>query len=277
MDIDMNAQCNSLMSDNSYIAEDGLPHCKGCGELLVTENVVKIFNRHMPVMCKCRRDELKRQEEEREIRNKMEMVNKLRRASLLGERYKDTSFDTTENTGESFRLAMERCKRYCRIASEALSNGYGMYIYGGSGVGKTHLTACMCNDLISQYKQCLFTSFFEISKLIRATFSFNSDGEEMVKRICDVDFLFLDDIGTERVKKNGEDSWLQEQVYDIINKRYNNRKPTVFTSNYSLNELITERGLMEKTVDRITEMSTAVIKVSGTSYRQKNIPTAVPF
>ena len=34
---------------------------------------------------------------------------------------------------------------------------------------------------------------------------------------------------------------------------------------------------MEKTVDRITEMSTAVIKVSGTSYRQKNIPTAVPF
>jgi DNA replication protein DnaC len=59
-------------------------------------------------------------------------------------------------------------------------------------------------------------------------------------------------------------------VFDIINKRYNNKKPTIFSSNHSPNELITQRGMMQKTVDRIAEMSKAIIKLSGESYRMKN-------
>ena len=128
----------------------------------------------------------------------------------------------------------------------------------------------MCNELINKRQQCLFTNFFEISRLIRSTFNKNIEAEVVIKRICDIDFLFIDDLGTEVLRKNGEDNWLQEQVFDIINKRYNNRKPTIFSSNHSLNELITDRGMMEKTVDRIMEMSTAIIKLNGTSYRAKN-------
>ena len=152
-----------------------------------------------------------------------------------------------------------------------------MYIYGESGLGKTHLTACMCNELINQYQQCLFTNFFEISKLIRASWNRNADAEVVIRKICDIDFLFIDDLGTEKLQKNGEDNWLQEQVFDIINKRYNNKKPTIFSSNYSLNELITDRGMMQKTVDRINEMSTAIIKLTGTSYRAKKKPKDAPF
>ena len=122
--------------------------------------------------------------------------------------------------------------------------------------------------------QCLFTNFFEISKLIKSTWNGNTDSEVVVRRICEVDFLFLDDLGTEILTKNGEDNWLQGQVFDIINKRYNNKKPTIFSSNYSMNELIADRWLMKKTVDRIGEMSTAMIKLSGESYRRKGKPGA---
>ena len=38
-------------------------------------------------------------------------------------------------------------------------------------------------------------------------------------------------------------------VIDLINKRYNNKKATIFSSNYSLNSRINERGILEKTVD----------------------------
>ena len=152
-----------------------------------------------------------------------------------------------------------------------MEHGYGMYIYGDSGTGKTHLTACMCNELMAQMQQCLFTNFFEISKLIKDTYSGNTSSAAVINRICDVDFLFLDDLGTEILTKNGEDNWLQGQVFDIINKRYNNRKPTIFSSNYSLNQLITERGMMPKTVDRIGEMSTATIRLTGESYRRKRV------
>ena len=209
----------------------------------------------------------------------MEMVNSLRSASLLGERYANTTFENTDTTvGGDFIKAFERCKKYCEVADISLENGYGIYIYGKSGTGKTHLTACICNELISQYRQCLFTNFFEISKLIRSTWGrTNTDAESVIRRIGDIDFLFIDDLGTEALRKNGEDNWLQEQVFDIINKRYNNKKPTIFSSNHSLNELINERGMMSKTVDRIMEMSTAIIKVNAESNRAKNRRKDVPF
>ena len=59
-------------------------------------------------------------------------------------------------------------------------------------------------------------------------------------------------------------------MFDLINKRYNNQKATIFSSNHSLNSLINERGIMEKTVDRISEMTNgAVIKITGGSLRGK--------
>ena len=257
--------------DNTYKGEDGLYYCTKCHTLRETEKIVPVFERRMPVMCKCMREAEQKAKEKDEYNRKMQMVDRIRSASLLGERYKDTTFANTDlSVGGEFEKAFYRCRRYCEIADDALEKGYGIYIYGNSGTGKTHLTACICNELINQYRQCLFTNFFEISKLIRSTYNRNTEAEGVIKRICEIDFLFIDDLGTEILRKNGEDNWLQEQVFDIINKRYNNEKPTIFSSNYSLNELIEQRGMMEKTVDRIMEMSTAIIKLNGASYRAKN-------
>ena len=77
----------------------------------------------------------------------------------------------------------------------------------------------------------------------------------------------IDDFGAEIVTKGNEDLWLQGNVYDIINSRYVNNKPTIFTSNYSLRELVENRGVADKTVDRIMEM-TEIIKLEGVSYRK---------
>lgn len=261
--------------ENTYVGEDGLLYCTKCHTRRCTKEPVPMFGKRMPVTCDCMKEE-ERKEKEREAQaEKLRKLDKLRGASLLGNRYKDTTFDNTDlNRPEDFQKAFKRCRDYCKVADKALENGYGMYIYGDSGTGKTHLTACMCNELMSNFHQCLFTNFFEISKLIRSTWNGNADSEGVIRRLCEVDFLFLDDLGTEMVTKNGEDNWLQGQVFDIINKRYNNKKPTIFSSNYSMNQLITERGLMQKTVDRIGEMSTAMIKLSGESYRRKGKPGA---
>ena len=256
--------------ENTYTGEDGLLYCTKCHTRRCTKDIVQPFGKRMPVTCECMKAE-ERKEKEREVQEeKLRRLDKLRGASLLGDRYKDTTFDKTDlDRPMDFQKAFKRCRDYCKIADQALEQGYGMYIYGDSGTGKTHLTACMCNELMAQMHQCLFTNFFEISKLIRSTWTGNADSESVIKRICEVDFLFLDDLGTEALTKNGEDNWLQGQVFDIINKRYNNKKPTIFSSNYSMNQLIADRGMMAKTVDRIGEMSTAMIKLSGESYRRK--------
>jgi len=257
--------------ENTYVGEDGLLYCTKCHTRRCTKDIMQPFGKRMPVPCECMKEEERKEKEQEEQKAKLAQLDRLRGASLLGDRYKDTTFDKTDlSRPEDFQKAYQRCKKYCQIPDQALEHGYGLYIYGDSGTGKTHLTACMCNELMSQLKQCLFTNFFEISKLIQSTWNGNTDSALVVKRICEVDFLFLDDLGTEILTKGGEDNWLQGQVFDIINKRYNNKKPTIFSSNYSMNQLITERGMMKKTVDRIGEMSTAMIRLSGDSYRRKS-------
>lgn len=271
-----NTQMNA---DEVYIGDDGRVHCRKCHGFRDTEKVIEAFGQRMPVWCDCMKEAKRKEEEKAKYERKMQRLDELRSASLLGERYKNTTFETTDlDRPDDFVKAFHRCEKYCEIINTALQNGYGMYLYGDSGTGKSHLTACICNKLITEYQQCLFTNFFEISRMIRQTFNKSStDAETIIKRICEIDFLFIDDLGTEKLQKNGEDNWLQEQVFDIINKRYNNKKPTIFSSNYSLNELITDRGMMQKTVERINEMSTAIIKLSGSSYRMKNKPKNAPF
>lgn len=279
LNLNLQSTMTSSPNDDTYIGDDGIKRCSKCHEKRETDEIINFFNRRMPKPCKCAREAEQKAIEYKKYIAKMEKLEGLRSASLLGERYKDTTFANTDTTvGGDFMKAYTRCRKYCEISNEVLQNGYGIYIYGNSGTGKTHLTACICNELLNNFHQCLFTNFFEISKMIRATFNrHNSDAETVIKRICEIDFLFIDDLGTEALQRNGEDNWLQEQVFDIINKRYNNKKPTIFSSNHSLSELISERGMMQKTVERIMEMSTAIIKVEGQSYRLKNRRKDVPF
>ena len=267
-------------NENTYI-KNGLKHCGKCNEPLQTiiNHPFTGEDRIVNCICKCKVDEMKKEEEERRNCERQREIEKLQRNSLLGDRYKNTSFDNTI-TGENdmFDQAYKRCKNYCEVSSKVLENGYGIYIYGNSGTGKTHLTACMVNELIKQHRPTLFTNFFEISQIIRGTFNSSKNNEiDMIEKISNIDFLFIDDLGTEKVTKNGEDNWLQEKIFEILNKRYNNKKPTVFTSNYSLEELINARGLMEKTVDRILEMSSLILKIEGESHRIKNRSNEIPF
>lgn len=258
---------NIKIQDDEY-EKDGLIYCSKCNTPRTT--IVNLFDKERMVrcICKCQKEEKDKEERIRKEIEKQIEIEKLQEASFLSERYKNVKFEnciTGEN--ESFDIAFGRCKKYCENSTEILKNGYGIYLYGDKGTGKTHLTGCMANELIKQHKQVLFTNFFEISKNIRSTFKGNGSEADKINKIANVDFLFIDDLGTEKVTKEGEDTWLQEKIFEVINKRYNNMKPTIFTSNYSLQQLVQERGLLDKTVDRILEMSTAIIKIEGKSNR----------
>lgn len=266
---------NSLIKDDEYI-KDGTIYCKKCNTPRETTIFFTGNPKKVRCTCKCQADEYKRLQEEQKAREKQLQIESLKVNSLISKRYINASFENCDLSNETFKKAWQRCKKYCEVADDILENGYGIYIFGPSGTGKTHLMACMCNELLMNMKQCLFTNFLEISKAIKATFNNKSETEErLIERISNIDYLFIDDLGTERLNNNG-DTWLQEKVYDVINKRYNAKKPTVFTSNYTLNELITERGMMQKTVDRVLEMSNVLLKLEGKSYRS-NRNNDLPF
>ena len=252
-----NAEMNMPSSNDDY-EKDGLIYCGKCNT--PKQVYIEYFKRAMPTPCKCRQAELDAEKEREEKMKKALKIKQLREASLLGERYREASFENTETSHSAeFKAIYDRCKRYCEIAEDVLINGIGIYLFGTNGTGKSRLTACMGNDLMENGFTVLYTNFSEIArKLLKS--------DDFIKQLSRIDFLFIDDFGTEKVAKGDEDMWLQEKVFEVINKRYIDKKPIIFTANYSLKELVEERGMAKRSVDRIMEMCECM-RLDGQSYR----------
>lgn len=239
--------------------------CDTCGSARYYQNnnFVIVCN------CKCQEEAIAKERKKRKAEENLLKFQKLKSLSLLGKRYDNATFETIDiNRPSDFVDAVKRCKRYCENWDNVRKQGLGIYLYGDVGTGKSHLTACIGNYLLSKMIPVLFTNFFEISKQIKKSFSDNSITEsDFIEKLATIDLLIIDDIGTEQMVKNGEKTWLQDKIYDVVNARYVNKKPTIFSSNESLVQLVEDCGLMKKTVDRIAEMSTAKIELRGSSYR----------
>ena len=247
-----------LMEDE-YFGEDGKVYCKNCN----TSRVAVYDARFIRCKCQCQMEKIeKAYEEERQAKLK-EHLEKLKEQSLLGERYKNFTFDSVEIINEEYEKVINRLKKYCEGFKE-YNEGLGIYLFGSNGSGKTLLTACMLDKLNSQFIECMFTNIHKIKEELLS--SDPKRQKAFLNRVYTVPVLFLDDFATEIVKKNGEDNWLQDVIYDVINTRYNNMLPIIYTSNCSLKQCLEERGVMQKTIDRIFE-STVQIKLDLPSYR----------
>ena len=255
---------NTLDETEEYIKDD-IIYCKKCN----TPRMCMGITRMVRCICKCQAEDYKKEQELERQKEKQRIVDKIKKTSLLGDKYRNVSFNNTDISNEEFKKIFTRCKKYCEVAGQVLDKGIGIYLFGNKGTGKSRLTACMANQLMENYHTVLYTNFSEISKYIRCSFGKTGETEyEFLDRLSSIDFLFIDDFGTELVTKNDQDLWLQEKVFEVVNKRYNNNKPIIFTSNYSLRQLIEERGIADKTIDRINEMC-EVMKLEGDSYRKK--------
>lgn len=261
---------------------DGELVCKVCGKAktktipLPANLFVEPLQAHLSCDCHLKflkAEEAKRAEEERRQAAVMRGVEvaKLKTLSGLGSTFQNCDFlKIDKDVDKSILTAMERCQKYCEVAGLCLAKGLGFIIIGSSGVGKTMLMACMINKLIEdKLFTCRFIELGEtVSQIIQNRGQFKN-GENIYGVIEETDFLFIDDVGSERVKTAYGDSASQEKIYSLINERYKIGKPTIFTSNYDFEELVKIVGLQVKTVDRIREMATDTMKVSGDSYRRR--------
>lgn len=244
--------------EDEYL-NNGVPYCKKC-------NTARYFVREDFVAhckCDCQMEEIRQREEQERQQKLAEHLKDLKDKSLLGERYKDATFDSIEIINEEHQNIINRLKKYCDGFKEH-NEGLGIYLFGSNGSGKTLLTACMLDKLNEQFIECLFTNIHKIKQELLSTDIRRQ--KTFMQRVATVPVLFLDDFATEVFKKNGDDNWVQEIVYDIVNTRYNNMLPIIYTSNCSLKQCLEERGVMQKTIDRIFE-STVQIKLDLPSYR----------
>ena len=119
-----------------------------------------------------------------------------------------------------------------RIA-EVVMNGKAkpwLLLYGPPGTGKTHLAAAVGNHLVGQGIAAFFTVVPELLNNLRHSLFDNNDDQhgerDLLRRIAEVPVLILDDLGAERGSE-----WVREQLYLVVNYRYNHLLPTVITTN----------------------------------------------
>ena len=97
------------------------------------------------------------------------------------------------------------------------------------GVGKTHLAVGILKAAIrSKGARGYFFETRELLQLVRDTYNRSVDETEMdvLAPVLKADLLVLDDLGAERTSE-----WVQETLGLVVNTRYNERRPTIFTSN----------------------------------------------
>lgn len=136
--------------------------------------------------------------------------------------------------------------------------GMGLYICSGTkGSGKTMLSCCILNELTKRYVGSV--KFVNALDFLEMTKKGYRGEENEVQSLYDAKVLVIDDIGVQMSKE-----WVETVFYRLINDRYVNRKPTIYTSNIPIGRL----KMDERITDRI-ESTTFIINLPEESIRRK--------
>src|SRR3712207_514473 len=182
----------------------------------------------------------------------------------LPHRYRDVAFDRFPVTDMPEPVVAE-VRRFTREIDRKLDEGRGIWFIGDVGTGKTTLAMLVSKAALAAGRTCAIYSLPRLLNVMRDAIGSEDSTPELLDRLNSVDLLHLDDLGAE----NSSD-WVLEQLYSIINTRYEEQRSLVITTNLSPEELAEQVG--ERTVSRIVEMCGDAVPLFGSDHRREYRP-----
>ncbi|WP_018085881.1 ATP-binding protein [Desulfurispora thermophila] len=146
------------------------------------------------------------------------------------------------------RLALQAAMRFVEDFT-ACPQGDGLLFTGPVGSGKTFLSCCIANELLSRGCAVQFVVVPDMLDMLRASYRGEQDLTEsdLMEPAREVPLLILDDLGAHSYTE-----WARQKLYSLLNYRLNYRLPVIITTNIGLGDLETFLG--ERTTSRICQM-----------------------
>src|SRR5947208_5702810 len=204
-------------------------------------------------------------------------ADKLLKAAHLPKRYEHctlTEFDGVNRSLSKARLIAGR------FVEEYPLERTGLLLIGPIGVGKTHLAVGIIQELIrSKGVPCLFCDYRELLKQVQNSYnaSVQTTELEILRPLFEAEILVLDELGAVKPTE-----WVWDTVSHILNTRYNDKRTTIITTNFSDSPAgsavrdLTQRAAREETLgDRIGERMRSrlhemcrIVQMQGEDVRQ---------
>jgi DNA replication protein DnaC len=160
------------------------------------------------------------------------LISTLLRGARIPRRYQHcelANFIVYDN--EPLKNAVTRARKFAEAFPVV---DKGLFLIGPPGIGKSHLAAAVLKQVIREKgARGLFYDVRELLKIIRSTYDpvARTTEIEILRPVMEADLLVLDDLGAEKASE-----WVGETLNLIVNTRYNERRLTIFTSNYEEKE-----------------------------------------
>ena len=207
--------------------------CDGSGWILGPEDAAR--------ECECRAQRLKR--------GRVRGV-----ASVIPPRYRGVSFDRPPVSDMAHDLqtkaAVGEVRGFVDDLDGRLEAGRGLWIFGDTGTGKTTLAMLVSKMALEAGHSVAIYSLPKLLAHIRRTYDSEPGGDSYLaffERLTSVDLLHIDDLGAEK-----RSDWVLEQLYALINERYEAQRSVLVTTNLPHEEL--EEQIGSRTVSRLSQI-----------------------
>lgn len=193
-------------------------------------------------------------------------------AKDIPERFRDVSFDRPPICNLDSGV-VRHVRQFISRIDHQLDEGHGLWFwserrdgdppeYSGAGTGKTALATLVSKEADRAGRTVALYSTPRLLAEIRHTYRDDSKLSylDLFSRLSDVDLLQLDDLGAEN-----QTDWVLEQLYSIVNERWQDKRSIVITTNYSHDALREQIGY--RTVSRLFEVCGEPITICGPDLR----------